>query len=76
MHGFTREFMDKAIASSPNATDVFLQDLAGNSFTSGPFLAILIAVFLYIPALPAVPKGQPLQSAVATDDVLDMVCGL
>jgi len=70
MHGFSRAFLDKALVASPSSSDCLLLDLAGNSFTSGPFLAILVATLLHVPALPAKPKGPAPPTMGATDEDL------
>ena len=71
MHGFPSAFLDRCLASCDGISDHALHDLAGNSFTTGPFLAILIATLLYLPKLPAQPVGPP----AASDADLDAILG-
>lgn len=74
MHGFPRAFLDNCLASCDGITDHALHDLAGNSFTSGPFLAILIATLLFVPKLPAWPVA-PVGPPAASDADLEAILG-
>ena len=69
MHGFPRVFLDEVLGRA-DISDATMRDLAGNSFTSGPLLAVFIAVLLHWPCgIDAIPTS-PERAGPVTDECI------